>query len=207
MQVFNYVLSDRRKAEMEKNVAVIPVERIERLIFLIRGQKVMLDYDLADLYGVPTKGLKQAVRRNIDRFPSDFMFELREQEAANLRSQIVTSSLSRWGGRRYKPMAFTQEGVAMLSGVLRSDCAVQVNIAIMRAFVRLREALTASKELARKRAELERQIASHDENIRTLFQAIRDLMKEPIIPRKQIGFHLKERHSPYMAKVKKRHQN
>jgi len=104
-------------------------------------------------------------------------------------------------------MAFTQEGVAMLSGVLRSDCAVQVNIAIMRAFVRLREALTASKELARKLAELERQIASHDENIRTLFQAIRDLMKEPVIPRKQIGFHLKERHGPYMARVKKRHPN
>ena len=104
-------------------------------------------------------------------------------------------------------MAFTQEGVAMLSGVLRSDCAVQVNIAIMRAFVHLREALTASKELARKLAELERQIASHDENIRTLFQAIRELMKEPVIPGKQIGFHLKERHNPYMAKVKKRHPN
>ena len=95
----------------------------------------------------------------------------------------------------------------MLSGVLRSDCAVQVNIAIMRAFVRLREALTASKELARKLAELERQIASHDENIRTLFQAIRELMKEPATPPKQIGFHLKERHSPYMARGKKRHPN
>jgi hypothetical protein len=94
---------------MPDNQPVIPVERVQRLIYLIRGQKVMLDYDLADLYGVPTKGLKQAVRRNIDRFPSDFMFELREQEVANLRSQIVTSSLSRWGGRRYRPMAFTQK--------------------------------------------------------------------------------------------------
>jgi len=185
---------------MADNQLVIPVERVQRVIYLIRGQKVMLDYDLADLYGVPTKALKQAVKRNIDRFPSDFMFELREQEFANLRSQFVTSSLSRWGGRRYKPMAFTQEGVAMLSGVLRSDCAVQVNIAIMRAFVNLREALTASKELARKLAELERRIASHDENILTLFQAIRQLMAPKEGPNKRIGFQLREKRAAYSAR-------
>jgi len=115
------------------NQPVIPAERVQRVIYLFRGQRVMLDYDLADLYGVPTKALKQAVKRNIDRFLPDFMFELRGQEFANLRSQIVTSSLYRWGGRRYKPMAFTQEGVAMLSGVLCSDRAVHGNIAIKRA--------------------------------------------------------------------------
>ena len=179
---------------------LIPVERIQQVIYLIRGQKVMLDYDLADLYGVPTKALKQAVRRNIDRFPSDFMFELTDQESANLRSQFVTSSSPQWGGMRYKPMAFTQEGVAMLSGVLRSTRAVQVNIAIMRAIVRLREALSASKELARKLAELEKRISGHDENIRTLFQAIHQLTKPLQSPHKPIGFQVKEKAAVYKTK-------
>jgi hypothetical protein len=179
---------------------IFTVERVQQVIYLIRGQKVMLDYELADLYGVPTKVLKQAVRRNIDRFPSDFMFELTNQEFTNLRSQIVTSSLPQWGGTRYKPMAFTQEGVAMLSGVLHSARAVQVNIAIMRAFVRLREALSASKDLARTLAELERRIASHDASIQTLFQAIRQLMTPSESSRKKIGFTVKEKGAVYKTK-------
>ncbi|NQU12704.1 MAG: ORF6N domain-containing protein, partial [Desulfobacteraceae bacterium] len=118
---------------MDKKVDVLTPENIAALIYLIRGQKVMLDRDLAGLYEVETKVLKQAVRRNIDRFPEDFMFELSDQEFKNLRSQFVTSSLSQWGGARYKPMVFTEQGVAMLSSVLRSKRAIQVNIHIMRA--------------------------------------------------------------------------
>ena len=185
---------------MTNDKQIIPFERIQQVIYLIRGQKVMLDYDLADMYGVSTKVLKQAVRRNSDRFPSDFMFELTNQEFTNLRSQIVTSSLPQWGGTRYTPMAFTQEGVAMLSSVLRSARAVQVNIAVMRAFVRLREALATNKVLARKLAELEKGIAKHDENIRTLFQAIRELMLKPEPPSKPIGFQVKEKSVVYKTK-------
>jgi hypothetical protein len=157
----------------------IPVERIERAILLIRGQKVLLDGDLAELYGVKTKALKQAVRRNIERFPKDFMFELTDEEASNLRSQIVTSSSAPWGGARYKPMAFREQGVAMLSSVLRSKRAVQVNIEIMRAFVRLRTMLSTHKELARKLDQLEIRIADHDEQIQAIFEAIRQLMTSP----------------------------
>src|SRR5438445_3451804 len=131
---------------------LVPVERIEHAIVLIRGQKVMLDRDLATLYGVETKNLNKAVRRNFDRFPSDFMFQLTAEEAQNLRFQIGTSS-SGYGGRRYLPCAFTEQGVAMLSSVLRSKQAVQVNVAIMHAFVRLRETLSLHKELARKLTE------------------------------------------------------
>ena len=136
---------------------LVPVERIEHAIVLIRGQKVMLDRDLATLYGVETKNLNKAVRRNFDRFPSDFMFQLTAEEAQNLRFQIGTSS-SGYGGRRYLPYVFTEQGVAMLSSVLRSKQAVQVNVAIMRAFVRLREALALHKELARKLNQLEKKI-------------------------------------------------
>jgi len=169
----------------------IPVERIENAILLIRGQKVLLDGDLAELYGVKTKALKQTVRRNIERFPKDFMFELTDEEASNLRSQIVTSSSAPWGGARYKPMAFTEQGVAMftplnaepislgLSSVLNSKRAVQVNIEIMRAFVRLRTMLSTHKELARKLDQLEIRIADHDEQIQAIFEAIRQLMTSP----------------------------
>ncbi len=188
---------------MADNRLVIPVERVQKAIYLVRGQKVMLDKDLAQLYGVETRVLNQAVRRNAERFPADFMFKLTRPEVLRI-SQFVISSDLKFSKNVY---AFTQEGVAMLSGVLRSDRAVQVNIAIMRAFVRLREMLTTNKELARKLAELEKRITDHDENIRTLFQAIRELMNKPVTPRKQIGFHLKERHSPYIAKVEKRHPN
>ena len=134
---------------------IVPVKRIEKSIYLIRGQKVMLDRDLAELYRVETKVLKQAVKRNIDRFPPDFMFKLTYQEVRNLRSQFVTSSSQQWGGTRYEPMAFSEHGVAMLSSVLRSKRAVQVNIEIMRAFVRLREMLSSHKDLERKLSALE----------------------------------------------------
>ena len=186
-----------------------PALPLAQRIQSIRGHKVMLDADLADLYGVPTKALVQAVKRNPSRFPRDFMFPITEQELANLRSQFVTSSLPsrNWGGRRNAPYAFTEQGVAMLSGVLTSPRAIKVNVEIMRAFVRLRQVLASHRELARKLEELERHLRNHDEQIEAIFDAIRQLMTQPEPDRKKIGFHLKERHSPYRAKVKKRHQN
>ena len=161
----------------------ISVQRIEEMIYLIRGQKVMLDHELAELYGVSTKALKQAVRRNLDRFPSDFMFELTKEEFANLRSQIVTSSSPRWGGQRYRPMAFTEQGVAMLSSVLRSKRAVQVNIEIMRAFVKLRQMLATHKDLERKLHALE---MKYDKQFKIVFDAIRALMAPTQKPRRKI---------------------
>ena len=184
---------------MNEKAIKISVERIEPRIYLIRGQKVILDHDLADLYNVPTKTLKQAVRRNIDRFPSDFMFELTHQEFVNLRSQIVTSSLPQWGGARYKPMSFTEQGVAMLSSVLRSKRAVRVNIEIMRAFVRLRQMLSANKDLERKLAALEKK---YDEQFKIVFEAIRALMAPPETKKKKIGFEVKERKATYGRKKK-----
>ena len=178
--------------------------RIEKSILLIRGQKVMLDHELADLYDVPTKALKQAVRRNLDRFPSDFMFDLTKGEFADLRSQFVTSSSPQWGGPRYRPMAFTEQGIAMLSSVLRSKRAVQVNIAIMRVFVRLREMIGTHKELARKLSELEQHLESHDQQIQTIFEAIRQLMTPPGTRRKRIGFKVKEPPAKYKKKKKAR---
>jgi len=165
---------------------LIPQELIEQKIFVIRGKKVMLDKDLAELYGVKTKVLLQAVKRNIERFPSDFMYLLTEEEVINLRSQFVTSS---WGGRRYLPYTFTEQGVAMLSSVLRSKRAIQVNIAIMRAFVNLRKALSTHKELAYKLSELERKMERHDEEIKAIFDAIRQLMSVEKKPKRRIGFH------------------
>lgn len=165
------------------------IERIERRIFLIRGHSVMLDADLAQLYGVKTKALNQAVKRNIERFPVDFMFRLTEEERRRvLRSQIVTSKSVR-GGRRYLPMVFTEQGVAMLSGVLNSPRAIQVNIAIMRAFVKLRQMLASRKDLAWKLAELERKLSTHNAQIQSLFEAIRQLMAPRKSPYRRIGFH------------------
>jgi hypothetical protein len=158
---------------------------LDRLILLVRGHRVMLDSDLASLYGVETKTLNQAVRRNTDRFPSDFMFRLEFREVPILRSQIVTSSS--WGGPRWRPYAFTEQGVAMLSSVLRSERAVQVNIEIMRAFVRLRRLLLENADLARKLAALEKK---YDGQFRVVFEAIRELMEpagEPE-PGRRIGF-------------------
>jgi ORF6N domain-containing protein len=158
-------------------------EHVERNILLIRGHRVMLDTDLAKLYGVPTKVLNQAVKRNATRFPADFMFQLTSKETAALRSQIVTSK-SR-GGRQYRPYAFTEQGVAMLSSVLHSERAIQVNIAIMRAFVQLREMIGSNKGLARRLNELEKK---YDSQFRVVFDAIRELMAEPEPRVKRIGF-------------------
>jgi len=159
------------------------MERISQAILLIRGHRVMLDSDLAEMYGVATKVLVQAVKRNGDRFPEDFMFQLSSEEFDRLRSQFVTSS---WGGRRYPPYAFTEQGVAMLSSVLRSDRAVHVNIEIMRAFVRLRQMLASNVELARKLANLERK---YDAQFKVVFDAIRELMTPPEPKKKRpIGF-------------------
>ena len=185
---------------MNEKSTGISVESIERSILLVRGHKVMFDYDLADLYDVPTKTLKQAVRRNIDRFPADFMFELTHKEFAYLRSQIVTSSSPQWGGRRYTPMAFTEQGVAMLSSVLRSKRAVQVNIEIMRAFVRLRQMLSAHKDLERKLIALEKK---YDEQFKVVFDAMRALMAPPEKAKRKIGFEVKEPKARYGKKAKK----
>ncbi len=170
---------------MPKSDSLVPVESITSRIFLMRGQKVMIDSDLAELYGVSTSRLNEQVRRNIDRFPNDFMFQLTDPEFSDLKSQIATSS---WGGRRKLPLVFTEQGVSMLSSVLRSKQAVQVNIAIMRAFVQLREMLSTHKELAYKLEELERKVGIHDQTIVQLIEAIRQLMEPPAEKRKQIGF-------------------
>jgi hypothetical protein len=166
--------------------ALVPAERIEKAILWIRGQKVMLDRDLAELYEVSTKRLNEQVRRNLTRFPDDFMFQLTEEEAETLRSQNATSNKGR-GGRRYLPYVFTKQGVSMLSSVLNSERAIEVNIAIMRAVVRLRELLATHKDLARKLDELEKRYDSH---FKIVFEAIRQLMAPPTPPEKKrrIGF-------------------
>lgn len=197
--------------------------QIADAIHLVRGQKVMLDRDLAALYGVSTKALNQAVSRNRERFPDDFVFQLTREEARNLRSQPVTSSshpsknqqvTSNWsqivtrpeprkiargaadppalhGGARYQPFAFTEQGVAMLSSVLRSDRAVQVNIAIMRAFVHLRTAMESNRALEKKFSELERRVGKHDREIAAILEAIRQLIEPAAKPQRQIGFHVR----------------
>ena len=167
-----------------KQKSIVPSARIERAILMIRGEKVMLDQDLAELYEVETKVLVQAMKRNIDRFPEDFMFQLTTDEFTDLRSQIVTSS---WGGRRTAPYAFTEQGVAMLSSVLRSSRAVKVNVEIIRAFVRLRRMLESHADLARKLETLERK---YDRQFKVVFDAIREIMNSDVPPkRRQIGFH------------------
>ena len=173
--------------EKSYSVSVISAEGIESRIYIIRGQKVMISFHLAELYKVKTKALIQAVKRNIDRFPDDFMFLLTRQEVTNLIFQNGTSS---WGGTRKQPRAFTEQGVAMLSSILRSKKAVRVNIVIMRAFVKLREILSTHKELAHKLKELEGKIEKHDSEIVAIFDAIRQLMAPPPAPPKpKIGFH------------------
>lgn len=164
--------------------SLIPAETIERHIFLVRGQKIMLDYELADLYGVATKTLNQAVKRNTKRFPDDFMFQLNFQEVRRLRSQSVT--LKRGQHIKYRPYAFTEHGILMLSSVLNSERAIQVNIEIMRAFVRLRELIASNKELAKRLDELEEK---YDSQFKGVFDAIRELMipVEPL-PKPRIGF-------------------
>jgi len=197
---------------------IIPAEQIALRIRHFRGEKVLFDFDLATLYGVATKALNQAVKRNRERFPEDFMFQLTTEEILTLRSQDVTSSLQATrhheirksrsqnvtslkshGGARYRPYAFTEQGIAMLSSVLNSKRAVKVNIAIMRAFVKLRWALETNRELAQKFSELERRVDKHDEEIAAILEAIRQLMAPPQRPKREIGFHVRENAPRYRA--------
>jgi hypothetical protein len=190
---------------------IIPAEQIALRIRHFRGEKVLLDFDLAALYGVETRVLNQAVRRNADRFPADFMFQLSSEETETL-SQLVTPSVAghdvsnssqivmssgKYRGKRYRPYAFTEQGVAMLSSVLNSESAVKMNIAIMRAFVQLRRALETNRELARKFSELERRIDKHDAEIDAILEAIRQLMAPPEKARREIGFHVREEAARY----------
>jgi len=179
---------------------VIPIERIAQRIPHLRGEKVLFDSDLAQLYGVTTGNLNKAVNRNRHRFPSDFMFQLTAEEAKRLIFQFGISK-SR-GGRRHMPYAFTEQGVAMLSSVLNSERAVKVNIAIMRAFVRLRQTLETNRELARNFSGLERRVGKHDEEIAAIIEAIRQLMAPVEKPRREIGFHVREKTPRY--RVRKR---
>jgi hypothetical protein len=187
--------------------SIVPTEVIEQHIYLIRNQKVMLDRDLADLYGVQTKVLNQAVKRNLDRFPEDFMFQLNEEEARiwwkhilaqRLRSQIVT--LKQGQHLKYQPYAFTEHGILMLSSVLRSERAIAVNIAIMRTFVKLREILASQKDLVYRLDELEKKC---DRHFQVVFDAIRQLMAPPEKPKHQIGFHIKEPKATYHPRKQK----
>jgi ORF6N domain len=181
-------ISDRiLPAKHGRVTQLVPVERIEQLILIVRGEKVLLDADLAKLYGVSTGNLNKSVKRNRRRFPPDFMFRLNAEESVDLIFHFGRSNLR--GGRRHRPFAFTEQGVAMLSSVLRSKRAMQVNVAIMRAFVGLRRMLADHETLARKLADLEQRLGGHDESIKSLFDAIRELMSPPAVPRREIGFH------------------
>jgi ORF6N domain len=196
---------------MAMHKEIVPIERIANSIYFLRGQRVMLDFDLAALYGVVTKVLNQAVKRNRERFPNDFMFQLSPAETRSLRSQSVVSSVRtaphqppqrNWSqivtssrahrGITYRPYAFTEQGVAMLSSVLKSKRAVKVNVAIMRAFVKLRRTLESNRDLARKFAELEKRVGKHDQEIGAILEAIRELMAPSPEPNREIGFHVRE---------------
>jgi hypothetical protein len=174
--------------------SLVPVEVIERKILSIRGKKVMLDADLAELYNVETKLLKRAVKRNIVRFPEDFLIQLTSEELESLRYHFGTSKR---GGVRYLPFAFTENGVAMLSSVLNSERAIQVNIQIMRTFTRLKEIISSNKDLALRLDDLEKK---YDKQFRVVFEAIRQLMTPPLKPKRKIGFHLKEKRAGYGKK-------
>jgi hypothetical protein len=160
-------------------------EGIINKIYQIRSHKVMLDIDLAELYGVETKQLKRAVKRNIARFPEDFMFELSDHEFENLRSQFGTS---RWGGTRYAPMAFTEQGVAMLSSVLTSKRAIAVNIQIIRVFTRMRQMLMTHKDILLKLKKIEKKVSKHDEDFEIIFRYLKKLLNPPTGPMRKIGF-------------------
>ena len=175
---------------------IIPVEP---RILILRNQRVMLDSHLAELYGVMTKELNKAVARNLERFPSDFMFQLDAEDVAHLRFQIGTSNAGR-GGRRTRPYVFTQEGVAMLSSVLRSPRAIEVNIAIMRAFSRLRQMALSVDELVHRVEELERGLGKHSDDFTKVFAALRKLIAPPDPPDREMGFHMREDSPPYPAK-------
>lgn len=181
---------------MPSESSVIPVARIEKAILLIRGQRVLLDRDLAALYDVETRVLNQAVRRNLQRFPSDFMFRLSRDEIMRI-SQIVTSSDIKFSKQVH---AFTEQGVAMLSSVLNSPRAIEVNIAIMRVFVRYRQFIASHAELAAALKELERHVKDHGEKIEAVFEVLRRLMQTPEPPRKQVGFGVRERRAVYQSR-------
>ena len=176
----------RSKNLTTSNLAV-SIQFVERRIYLIRGHKVMIDEDLAELYGVSTSRLNEQVRRNRKRFPEDFMFQLTKEEAENLRSQFAISR-STHGGRRSLPCAFTEHGVAMLSSVLNTDRAIEVNITIMRAFIRLRQLLESNEELNRKFAAVIRKLSTHDKYFQVVFNELKRLTEQPAPSRKQIGF-------------------
>lgn len=186
---------------MKKSKAAVPAISVENKIYSFRGQNVMLDSDLAELYGVETRVLVQAMKRNIDRFPADFMFRLTADEMSNLKSQIATSSSENRslrsqivtskkgrGGRRYPPYVFTEHGAVMLASVLNSRRAVEASIFVVRAFVRMRGILSVHKGMARKLFELERRVMGHDEDIKMLMKAIKKLIQLPAPPKRQIGF-------------------
>lgn len=175
------------KHKLPSNNLPIPIEFIERRIYLIRGRKVMIDADLAEFYQVLTKNLNLAVRRNFDRFPQDFIFQLNKVELANLRLQFATSNEGR-GGRRYLPYAFTEHGVAMLSSVLNSKRAVQMNILIIRAFIQLREILASNQNIAQKIKGLERRQMRDGARIDVIYKIVRRLIQTPVLPKNPIGF-------------------
>jgi len=172
---------------MTEKDLLIPLDQIQSRVLLIRGRRVIIDADLADLYGVETRRLNEQVKRNIDRFPPDFMFQLTEEEFDNLMSQIATSS-GAWGGKRKLPYAFTEHGAIMAAAVLNSPRAVQVSVYVVRAFVKLREMLSSQKKLAEKFAELESKLEKHDRQITVIVDAIKQLMREPEKPKRRIGF-------------------
>ena len=173
--------------KLTTSTLAVSVQLIERRIYLIRGHKVMIDVDLAELYGVPTHRLNEQVKRNRKRFPEDFMFQLTKEESESLRSQIAISKIGR-GGRRSVPYAFTEQGVAMLSTVLNSEQAIAVNITIMRAFVKLRQMLESNEELNRKFAAVIRRLSTHDKYFKVVFDELKRLSEQPTPTRKQIGF-------------------
>jgi ORF6N domain len=182
---FDRTMTSRRK-----------IAQLESAIYLIRGQRVMFDSDLAAIYRVTTKRLNEQVRRNISRFPEDFAFQLTAEELTKLRSQIATSSFH--GGRRYRPWVFTEHGAIMLASVLNSDIAAQASVRVVRAFVRLREMVAANAQLAAKLEELEKRLDSHDEAIVDLFAALKQLLEPPEPPkRREIGFHVRENAARY----------
>lgn len=195
-------MAKQRRTSGRSLVPVIKADKIEQSILVVRGQKVLLDEQLAEFYGVETRTLIQSVKRNLKRFPDDFLFQLSSDEwdslrsqiaISNLRSQIVISSSSTYGGRRFSPYAFTEQGVAMLSSILRSPRAIEVNVQIMRAFVRLRQLLAVHRELADRLTRLEQQMRKRDQGVdqqfRQIFELLNQLFNPPDPPRKPIGFH------------------
>ena len=187
---------------MANESAIAAVEGMDSQIHLIRGQRVMLDSDLAFIYGVTTKRLNQQFRRNRHRFPADFAFQLAKEEFQNLRSQFATSS---YGGRRYQPFVFTEHGAIMLASVLNSQRAVEMSVFVVRAFVQMREVLLGNKQLAAKLAELEKRVGGHDEVIADLITAIRKLLEAPAEEKakREIGYHLRETSLPYRISRRK----